>query len=266
MSTSDPGFPTRNGFALQADLENAELHRMLRLCLHEKANFTGEARLDWKRQWEYPFVIANLPTRGSGRRVLEAGGGFDFFAPLLAKRGFEVDVCDPDASIGPKYDDIAAQHDLAIEFKEQDLSKMTYADESFDHICGVGVLERKQSIPEIVGEFRRCLKVGGSLLITIGVSVDGARDLPIEAARQLNELLEEEFAPVAPFANPQYFEPGMLSGSEDVLRSDWFRRNQPDALPWRFLSRTGMRNLLRGRIGRPFFDLAVVGLVLRRGR
>ena len=38
------------------------------------------------------------------------------------------------------------------------------------------------------------------------------------------------------------------------------------ALPWRFLSRAGLRNLLRGRVGRQFFDLAVVGLVLRRER
>jgi ubiquinone/menaquinone biosynthesis C-methylase UbiE len=266
MSPGDPGFPNRNGFALHADLESPELRRMLRLCLQENENFTGEARFDWSRQWEYPFVLANLPAQGSGRRILDAGSGFRFFAPLLAQRGFEVDACDLDASIGPKYDEVAAQHDLAIEFTEQDLSKMTYADETFDYLSCISVLEHTNSPAEIVREFRRCLKIGGSLLLTFDVSVAGDRDIPVEAAKQLMLLLEEEFTPVTPFASPRYLDPEVLSRSDEVLRTQWFRHNQPEALPWRFFSRAGLRNLLRGRIGRPFFDLAVVGLVLRRER
>jgi SAM-dependent methyltransferase len=264
MSNSDPGFPRRNGFALRADLESPELHRHLRLCLQENENFTGEARFDWSRQWEYPYVLANLPAEGAGRRILDAGSGFRFFAPLLAQRGFEVDACDLDASIGPKYDDIAAQHDLAIEFTEQDLSKMTYADETFDYISCISVLEHAKSPPEIVREFRRCLKVGGSLLLTFDVSVDGDRDIPVASARELIALLEEEFALATPFATRELLEAGSLARDEEVLRTAWFRRHQPDVLPWRFFSRAGLRNLLRGRVGRPFFDLAVVGLVLRR--
>jgi len=49
-----------------------------------------------------------------------------------------------------------------------------------------------------------------------------------------------------------------------VLRTDWFRRHRPELLPWRFISRASLKNLLRGKLGRPFFDLAVVGLVLRK--
>jgi SAM-dependent methyltransferase len=143
---------------------------------------------------------------------------------------------------------------------------MTYADETFDYLCCVSVLEHAKSKAEIVREFRRCLKVGGSLLLTFDVSIAGDRDIPIEAAKELIALLEEEFTPATPFAHTQYLDPEELSASDEVLRTEWFRRNQPEALPWRFYSRAGLRNLLRGRIGRPFFDLAVIGLVLRRER
>jgi SAM-dependent methyltransferase len=266
MDGIDPGFPTRNGFALRADLEHPELGRLLRLCRQEGERFVGGARLEWSRQWEYPYVLANLPHEGAGRRILDAGSGFRFFAPLLAQRGFEVDACDADASIGPKYDDVAAQHDLAIEFNEQDLSKLTYADETFDYISCIGVLAHARSPSEIVGEFRRCLKVGGSLLLTFDVSVHGDRDIPIEAAKDLIALLEAEFAPATPFANRRYLATEALSHADEALRTDWFRHHQPELLPWRYFSRAGLRNLLRGRLGRPFFDLAVVGMVLRRER
>jgi SAM-dependent methyltransferase len=143
---------------------------------------------------------------------------------------------------------------------------MTYADETFDYISCVSVLEHAQSPSDIAREFRRCLKVGGSLLLTFDVSVDGQRDIPIDAATNLIALLEQELVPVSEFANPQYLDTAVLSRADEVLRTQWFRHNQPEALPWRFFSRAGLHNLLRGRLGRPFFDLAVVGLVLRRER
>jgi SAM-dependent methyltransferase len=266
MAPGELEFPHRNGFALHADLGHPRLRRLLRLCAQENESFTGETRFDWSRQWEYPFVLANLPSEGIGRRILDAGSGYRFFAPMLARRGFEVDACDLEASIGPKYDEIAAQYDLAIEFTQQDLSKMTYPDESFDCISCISVLEHARNRVEIVREFRRCLKAGGTLLLTFDVSVGGERDIPLPAAKELIDLLEDEFAPATPFAGRQYLDPAILSRADEVLRTEWFRRYRPELLPWRFISRAGLTNLLQGRIGRPFFDLAVVGLVLQKER
>jgi SAM-dependent methyltransferase len=209
-------------------------------------------------------VLANLPSDGIGRRILDAGSGYRFFAPLLARRGFDVDACDLDASIGPKYDEKAAQFDLAIDFSQQDLAKLTYADGRFDHICCISVLEHARDPVAIVREFHRCLKIDGTLLLTFDVSVRGDRDVPIAAARDLVALLEQEFVLDPPFAHPSLFDPEVLVESEEVLRTEWFRRYHPDLLPWRFVSRAGLKNLMRGRIGRPFFDLAVIGLVLRK--
>lgn len=264
METGAIDFPHRNGFALHSDLQNPILKRYLRLCREEGETLMGSARLDWSRQWEYPFVLANLPADGIGRRILDAGCGYRFFAPLLARRGFDVDACDLDASIGPKYDEVAARFDIAIEFSQQDLAKLAYPDERFDHICCISVLEHAHDPVAIIREFRRCLKVGGTLLLTFDVSVRGDRDIPVAAARDLVDLLEREFAFVTPFAHRSLFDPSVLVESEEVLRTEWFRRYHPDLLPWRFVSRAGLKNLLRGRIGRPFFDLTVVGLVLRK--
>jgi SAM-dependent methyltransferase len=264
MESGANEFPHRNGFALHADLQHPVLKRTLHQCLNENEEFSGESRFGWSRQWEYPFVLANLPAEGFGRRLLDAGSGYRFFAPMLARRGFEVEACDLDASIGPKYDEIAARYDVAIEFTQQNLSKLTYADESFDFICCISVLEHTRERDSIVREFRRCLKTGGELLLTFDVSVSGDREISLAAAKDLVRLLESEFEPAAPFSGGTYFDAAALAESEEVLRTRWFRTYHPELLPWRFLSRAGLRNLLRGRIGRPFFDLTVVGLVLRK--
>ena len=219
-------FAKRNGFARMSDLDAPDLAQLRQRCFDAKEAFDGESRLDWSRQWEYPFVLANLPARGSGRRVLDAGSGYRFFAPMLAKRDFEVDACDLDASIGPRYDEIAAEHDLAIEFTRQDLSKMTFADDSFDHVCCVSVLEHSRDPGAIVREFRRVLKPGGSLLLTFDVSVRGNRDIPVAAAAELVRLLDEELEPVQPFADTALLSESALAASDEMLRTGAFRYRQ----------------------------------------
>jgi SAM-dependent methyltransferase len=261
MQSRETSFPHRSGFALRADLDDPRLVADLQTCLEENQAFSGRSRLDWSRQWEYPFVLGNLPGRGDGRRILDAGSGYRFFSPLLAKHGFEVDACDLDASIGPRYDEVAAEHDIAIEFTQQDLSKMTYPDDSFDHVCCVSVLEHSRDPGAIVREFRRVLKPEGSLLLTFDVSVRGDRDIPVAKAAELLGLLDEEFEPAQPFADAALLNEEALAASQEVLRTPWFRRHRPELLPWRIVSRATLRNLMRGRIGRPFFDLAVIGVV-----
>ena len=171
-------------------------------------------------------------------------------------------ACDLDASIGPRYDALRVRHDIAIEFECQDLAKMTYPDEAFEHICCISVLEHARDPAAIAREFRRCLKPGGSLLITFDVSADGDRDISVAGASELLDLLDEEFVPATPFSGEDYLEEARLSHADDVLRTRWFRRHQPELLPWRFVSRSSLKNMLRGRFGRPFYDLAVIGLVL----
>ena len=265
MKSSAPSFPHRNGFAMHADLANPRLRELRALCLREQEAFGEEPHLDWSRQWEYPFVLANLPEDGAGSKILDAGCGYRFFAPLLARREFEVSACDLDASIGPRYDVLRARHGLAIEFECQDLAKMTYSDEAFEHICCISVLEHAPDSAAIAREFRRCLKPGGSLLLTFDVSAAGDRDISIAGAIELLDLLDAEFVPATPFSGEEYLDEARLSRADEVLRTPWFRRHQPEQLPWRFVSRSSLKNMLKGRFGRPFYDLAVIGLVLYKG-
>jgi SAM-dependent methyltransferase len=258
-------FPHRNGFAMHADLAHPRLRELRALCLREQEAFGEVPHLDWSRQWEYPFVLANLPEDGAGTKILDASCGYRFFSPLLARRGFEVYACDLDAKVGPRYDALSAQHGVAIEFERQNLEKMSYPDELFEHICCISVLEHARDPAAITREFRRCLKPGGSLLLTFDVSADGDRDISVSGARDLLDLLHDDFVPAMPFSGEDRLEEAFLSNADDVLRTPWFRRHQPELLPWRFVSRSGLKNMLRGRFGRPFYDLAVIGLVLYKG-
>ena len=259
-----PDFPERNGFARHQDLEHPWLRELLALCLEKNQQLSGQARLDWSRQWEYPYVLANLPAEGTGRRLLDAGSGYRFLTPLLARRGFQVHACDLDASIGRRFSALAQREGLTIGFSRQDLAHMDYADDSFDAIVCVSVLEHTPDPEAVVREFRRCLRAGGTLIVTFDVSVRGDRDIPAPRARTLVELLERELEPVHPFADWTLLDEAALSASEDVLRTDWFRRHRPELLPWRRIPRAGLAGLLRGRLARPFFDLAVAGLVLTK--
>ena len=259
-----PDFPHRSGFARHGDLEHPRLRELLELCLKQSQAFSGRAQLDWSRQWEYPYVLANLPSDGAGRQLLDAGSGYRFLTPLFARRGFEVHACDVDASVGRRLDALAEQENLPIRFTRQDLARMDYPDESFDAIVCVSVLEHAHDPWPVVAELRRCLRAGGTLILTFDVSVRGDRDIPVHRARDLIELLERELEPRHAFTDSHLLDEAALATSEDVLRTEWFRRHQPELLPWRRISKTGLANLRRGRLGRPFFDLAVVGLILTK--
>lgn len=260
------GFPAVNGFALRADLERPELREELALCREASRAFSGSAQLGWSRQWEYPYALANLPADGRGLRLLDAGCGWRFFTPLLARRGFDVDACDLDGRIGARLAALARGEGLALRFSREDLSRLRYPDDAFDFACCISVLEHLRDPGRVVEELRRCLRPGGALILTFDVSVAGDRDVPVARAAALIEQLERRFAPRHAFRGRELLRADALAASSDVLRSAQFRRAQPELLPWRFVSRAGLRNLLRGRLGRPFFDLAVVGLVLEKPR
>jgi ubiquinone/menaquinone biosynthesis C-methylase UbiE len=259
-----PGFPHRNGFARHADLDEASLRSLLNQCLQENKALTGTAKLGWSRQWEYPYVLANLPKDGVGLNILDAGSGFRFFTLLLAKRGFAVHACDLDASVRAKIHKAASRRGLSIEFAKQDLSCMGYPNDLFDFVVCVSVLEHTPDPEAVVKDTWRVLKPGGHLLVTLDVSVDGDRNIRVSSLRALLEVMERYFVCVHPFHDKWLLDETILAASKDVLKTECFRHTAPEQLPWRTVSKTSLRNLLRGKFGRPFFNLAVIGLALRK--
>lgn len=269
MTDSAPkaAWPDRNGFALRADLGHPALARLREQCLAEDRELTGRGHLDWSRQWEYPWALAHLPERAEGRRVLEAGSGYRFFTPMIARRGYQVQACDLDGSIGPKLKRVAREQGLAIEFSTEDLEHMSYGDGTFDFVTCISVLEHTACPPAVAREFARCLAPGGTLLLTFDVSLRGDRDIPVARARDLVRQLETDLEPLHPFTGREWLEDGALDRPEvrdQLLWTGWFRDHAPELLPWRLVSRAGLANLKQGRLGRPFFELVVVAMALRK--
>jgi len=257
-------FANRNGFARRTDLEDPLLRRLRRLCEDEDRAIGGRGQLGWSRQWEYPYTLANIPEDGGGLRILDAGSGYRFFTFMLAKRGFDLHACDLDASIGPRIRKTASKYDLSIDFTRQDLSNMDYPDALFDYVACISVLEHTGDPQAVVKELQRILKPGGRLLVTFDVSLDGDRDIPIEKVQQLLKVMERRFVGVYPFEDEDLLNTGVLNASEDILTTQWFREHAPELLPWRMISKTGLRNMVRGTFGRPFFSLSVMGMVLAK--
>jgi len=257
-------FPSRNGFARRRDLDHPVLREHLEQCLEENRRFGGGSTLGWSRQWEYPYLLAHLPEPKREFRILDAGSGWRFFAPALARRGFDVTACDVDRSLNRRYAELARDESLALRFDLEDLGALRYGDESFDLICCVSVLEHTRDHSRIAGELARCLRPGGTLLLTFDVSVRGDREIPVAGARALIDTLESVLEPIYAFEDRLLLDEAALEAHTDLLRTEWFRREQPELLPWSVMSRAGLRNLIKGCLGRPFFDLAVIGMALRK--
>jgi SAM-dependent methyltransferase len=153
---------------------------------------------------------------------------------------------------------------LALEFSRENLEALRYADASFDAILCISVLEHTANPERVAREFWRCLAPGGRLVLTFDVSLDGSRDIPVAGASELLEVLAQCFQPASPFEDRELLDEQRLAGAEDLLRTASFRHSEPELLPWRMFSRATLDGLKRGRIGRPFFDLAVVGVVYEK--
>lgn len=262
--TTLPPFPGRSGLARVADLQHPELRRLLAVCEEEHRALRGKSPLGWSRRWEYPYALANLPDVGAGRKVLDAGSGVSLLPLLLAQRGFRVHASDLDPSVGRKLARIARGRDLPIETSTQDLARLTLPSASFDRVVCISVLEHTADPETVLGELARILEPGGELVATFDVSVDGEREISPRRARGLIAHAMKLFDLVHPFTDERLLAPGALAACQDVLRTSWVRSRNPEQLPWRWISRATLKGLRRGKLERPFFDLAVMGLVLRK--
>lgn len=259
-----PPFPHRNGFARLADLEEEALRRARRRCEREERALGGSPRLGWSRQWEYPYVLANLPQNAGGSKLLDAGSGFRAFTLALAAAGFQVTACDLSATAGRRLLRAARRRGLDVDFRRTDLERLSFPAARFDVVTCVSVLEHTAEPRRVLAELHRVLRPGGRLLLTFDVSVDGRRPLSVRDTRRLLRDAEELFAAGHPFVDRELLDEKALAAAPELLRTAWFRARDPGSLPWSRLSRTAVRELLAGRFRRPFFDLAVIGWTLTK--
>lgn len=169
------------------------------VALHDYAQkWVKDPLHQWSRQWEYPFVLDRLETLLSpseNQAVLDAGSGVTFFSYYLAKNypNLAVHCCDYDESLGEIYSKINATTGQSVDFACVDLQSQSYADESFDSVYCISVLEHTENYGKIIDEFHRVLKPGGKLIVTFDLSIDGKRDISLERGEELLTALTAKF-------------------------------------------------------------------------
>lgn len=204
----------------------------------------------WSRQWEYPFMaeaIAAIAAEATGPlAVLDAGAGMTFFPHYLLEKhpSLSVDCCDIDASLTGLYAEVAKHHPRHPRFQVADMTRLPYADQSFDAVYCVSVLEHIPARETVMREFSRVLKPGGKLVLSFDLSLDGSRDISLPEARRMLAELGRYFDGVASLGVPA--EGGLDPAA--VFTTDDARRRNPRLLPWTYPALVyQLRGLLQGK-------------------
>lgn len=259
----------RNGYALRQDLENPEFIALAnnleifqlnfmaktRKLWADEFHFSGDNLYAWSRQWEYPYHAANMPQEP--QRVLDAGSGITFYPFYLASLGHQVSCCDLTDSLTRAFEEARRATSLPVEFFGASIAEMPFADETFDVLSCVSVLEHVPSElrVKVVREFARVLRPGGRLIVTADVSLGRDHSIMMEDFAVMLAELSRLFT----FTYPPNF-----VRTTSLLTTDSVRQTEPWRLPWSVRPNT-LVNLLLGRAGRrAFYSLGVVGLTLTR--
>jgi len=203
----------------------------------------------WSRQWEYPFVHCRIRQIASGRsslRILDAGSGVTFFPHFMLSQFHQAQMycSDRDGRLAEIHARVSRKAGNSIPFLQADLRTLLYPDEWFDIVYCISVLEHTRDYAEILDEFHRVLRPGGSLIVTFDVSLDGTRDLDLENGSLLLKAMAARFDTTdglsldlgAHAARPQAF---TTLAARDINRR---------LLPWRFPAfMYRVKNLLSGK-------------------
>ncbi len=118
----------------------------------------------WSRRFEYPWAC-HYGKFDPFRWVLDAAGGDSPFQTHLASLGCQVVNADHDPSRWPK------KPPKGVLYAEADLRDLScFADDVFDRVACISVLEHIGDCGRALDELWRVLKCGGRLLLTLDVA------------------------------------------------------------------------------------------------
>lgn len=126
----------------------------------------------WSGQKRWLRVLANMvPARlrhfereidgWTGRDVLDLGCAGGFMAEALAAKGARVSGIDPASDAIASARAHAEEVGLDIRYEVGVGEALPYADDSFDYVVCVDVLEHVESVPKTITEIARVLRPGG---------------------------------------------------------------------------------------------------------
>jgi len=145
------------------------------------------------RDWELDQVLQRLPAVPGDYAILDTGSFNTYLGLWLARVGRRVVVSDlfgarwrkslmrrlgllprkPTEAPYSLWRDLMHRAVGDLEMRTVDLTRMPYADATFDLITSISVVEHIPAVEKALAEMYRCLKPGGRLLLTIDCSEGG---------------------------------------------------------------------------------------------
>jgi SAM-dependent methyltransferase len=185
--------------------------------------YSGDHLYAWSRQYEYPYMVMNIP-HDKKLRILDVGSGFNFLPAYLKDMGHEV-VCTDIEDLTVFY------KDSGLQFIQDDITQTQLSfDEPFDIIYSVSVLEHIPQQEKAFENIFKLLKPGGKLILTMdcdlaGSTIDATPSFEKACALlgQLQRLFEKD----------QSFESYDLIRDENMVTTLDFTGRQSWRLPWR---------------------------------
>lgn len=149
----------------------------------------------WFRPFEYPYVLRNLPpvTPTTRPLVLDVGTAVTFFPLFLSCRGYRLVLTDNDHRM-PAYwhrvldcvPDTWRDAASSAEYRISSDYAIPEQDDRVDAATCISVLEHVPDPPRLLREILRVVKPGGSVILTMDISLESNAGV---SASQFDELL-----------------------------------------------------------------------------
>jgi len=208
----------------------------------------------WSRRWEYPYaaqrVIEFAERQPDGPvRILDAGSGVTYFPYYLCSEIHRAQMTCLDSN--PSYHEMfaainPAMPDARVKFLEAMLQKMPLADNSFDVICCISVLEHTDNYEEILDEWNRVMRPGGLLVLTFDLSLDGKFEVPKTQAQELLRSITRKFDAPGDIDLMKELDRMDDPKGQGILTTDYIKETQPDLLPWKHPMLKAAHDLVKG--------------------
>lgn len=149
---------------------------------HEKVNYF----FDWSRQWEYPWLMKNVPF-SKNKTVVDAGGGTCYFPDIVSKYSKSVTILDRNIGF------IKKGVDFEYPFIKQDLSEKLTTKEKFDIVLCVSVLEHIDDYISAIKRLTQLVKKDGYLAMTLDLFLDNSRPCRKDDIEKIIDILSKNF-------------------------------------------------------------------------
>jgi len=171
-------------FAQLKHLKSKKFQKLYKEILkyHNKVGYF----FDWSRQWEYPWILKNVPFKKRDV-ILDVGGGTCHFPSLVARRVKKVIV-------GEIYRERVWKTETDnVKFLKLDISSFIESKTKYDVVLCISVLEHLNDTLSALKNLVELVKKGGYLAITIDLFLDNSRRCKEEEIMSIIKLLEHDF-------------------------------------------------------------------------